>query len=163
MTTIDINENNIEALLEKFFDGNTTNAEDRALEELFCSGNEVPERYKHYCDMFGWYASGMDTEKLPTACTRPKHVFFRSKAAKWWSSVAAVTALTVGIAWLSTWQSHTDNTLLYADNYIVRDGRTITGMPEIKADIDASVMDGDCLENEIDMGIRMLNDKLNEE
>lgn len=158
-----INENNIEALLEKFFDGNTTNAEDRALEKFFCSGNNVPERYKCYCDMFGWYASGMDSEKLPSASSQPKHVFFRTKTARWWSSVAALIALAAAIAWLSTWQSHTDNTLLYADNYIVRDGHTITGMPEIKADIDASVMDGDCLEHEIDMGIRMLNDKLNEE
>lgn len=163
MNTIVITENNIDALLEKFFNGNTTNDEDRALENFFCSGNDVPERYKHYCDMFGWYAAGMDTEKLPTKCSRPRHVFFHTKKARWWSSVAAVIAIATGIAWLSTLQSHTDNTLLYADNYIVRDGRIITGMPEIKADIDASVMDGDCLENEIDMGIRMLNDKLNEE
>ena len=31
-----INKDNLAALLDRFFDGTTTNAEDRALEEYFC-------------------------------------------------------------------------------------------------------------------------------
>lgn len=151
-----IDKDNLDELLQRFFDGDTTNAEDKALEEYFRTG-DVPARYECYRDMFGWYADGMDENKLPSAKQegRRKHGFPAVKGLRW-GSIAAAIALAAGIGWVSgTGRTETDN--LYAENYIVRDGRLITGMDEIKADIDASVLEGDFLEQEIEMNIRMLN------
>ena len=46
----------------------------------------------------------------------------------------------------------------FADNFIVRGGKVITGMDEIRDDIEATIIEGDCLEQEIDMNIEKLNE-----
>lgn len=61
-----INKDNVAELLDRFFDGTTTNAEDRALEEYFCGGGDVPEQFECYREMFGWYSS----EWMRTVCPR---------------------------------------------------------------------------------------------
>ena len=66
-----INKDNVAELLDRFFDGTTTNAEDRALEEYFCGGGDVPEQFECYREMFGWYSSGMDENRLPSKILPP--------------------------------------------------------------------------------------------
>ena len=159
-----INKENLAEWLDKFFDGNTTNAEDKALEEYFRTSTDVPKEFECYRDMFGWYSSGLDEAELPVvsgSVDRPKRRFQFTTVLKW-SSIAAAIAVAIGIGWVSSPQKHESSTL-YAENYIVRDGRMITGMDEIKDDIMASVIEGDCLEKEIDMNIKMLNNEQIEE
>ena len=62
MKTID--PNNIAELLRRFFDGETTCAEEKALEKYFTSDTPLPPELEPYRDMFGWYASGMDLSSL---------------------------------------------------------------------------------------------------
>ena len=153
-----INKDNLAALLDRFFDGTTTNAEDRALEEYFCGGGDVPEQFECYREMFGWYASGMDENRLPSKETR-RTTRQRTSAEViiWWSSIAAVIALVIGIGWNSRLEKLAQEDY-YADNFIVRGGKVITGMDEIRDDIEATIIEGDCLEQEIDMNIEKLNE-----
>lgn len=158
MAKIMINKDNLAALLDRFFDGTTTNAEDRALEEYFCGEGDVPEQFECYREMFGWYASGMDENRLPSKETRrTKRHRISAEVIIWWSSIAAVIALVIGIGWNSRLEKLAQEDY-YADNFIVRGGKVITGMDEIRDDIEATIIEGDCLEQEIDMNIEKLNE-----
>ena len=158
MAKIMINKDNLAALLDRFFDGTTTNAEDRALEEYFCGGGDVPEQFECYRGRFGWYASGMDENRLPSKePRRTKRHRISAEVIIWWSSIAAVIALVIGIGWNSRLEKLAQEDY-YADNFIVRGGKVITGMDEIRDDIEATIIEGDCLEQEIDMNIEKLNE-----
>lgn len=152
-----MNSNNIEEMLRKFFDGETTCAEEKMLEDYFCSGGEVPAQYECYREMFGWYASGMDESALPVdqpTVAAVKHR--RPRILLWWGSVAAAIAVVIGLGW-----NHRVNQLagpsLFAGSYVVRDGRMITGDDEIRGDIEATLLEGNCLDAEIDTRIAMLS------
>ena len=67
MKTID--PDNIAELLTRFFDGETTCAEERALEKYFTSDTPLPPELEPYREMFGWYASGLDVSSLPSEKT----------------------------------------------------------------------------------------------
>ncbi len=157
-----LNSNNIEEMLRRFFDGDTTCAEEKMLESYFCSGGEVPPEYECYRDMFGWYASGMDENALPDAQstvlpiekTKPKRR--RQRILLWWGSVAAAIAIVIGLGWNQRVEQLAGPSL-YAGSFVVRDGMLITGDDEIKGDIEATILEGDCLDAEIDTRIAMLN------
>ena len=53
-----ISEKEIDALLQRFLDGETNVEEERILEEYF-SRDDVPERLADYQTMFRWFAGGM--------------------------------------------------------------------------------------------------------
>ena len=53
-----ISEKEIDALLQRFLDGETNVEEERILEEYF-SRDDVPERLTDYQTMFRWFADGM--------------------------------------------------------------------------------------------------------
>lgn len=159
--------NNIAELLTRFFDGETTCAEERALEKYFTSDTPLPPELEPYREMFGWYASGMDLSSLPSE--KPEAAVAVTQAAQpappqpktrrkihpmiWWSSAAAMVVLTIGL----TWQhkagqfTPTEASSIYAGSYIVRDGHKITGDAEILGVVQATLLEGSCLDNEIDM------------
>ncbi|MCX4264067.1 MAG: hypothetical protein OSJ37_05040 [Muribaculaceae bacterium] len=159
--------NNIAKLLRRFFEGETTCSEERALEEFFTSDTPLPPELEPYREMFGWYASGMDINALPFGKHEPtaaithttKLASNRHKATRnkrwmiWWSSAAAIVVLTIGL----TWQhkigqfTPTESPSIYAGSYIVRDGHKITGDAEILGVVQATLLEGSCLDNEIDM------------
>ncbi|MCM1450743.1 MAG: hypothetical protein NC102_00580 [Clostridium sp.] len=136
-------------LLERFFDGSTTRAEEKALEDYFLGGGPVPAEFERYRDMFAWYASGMDEDKLPAEdkpALRAKP--WRPKALAWVSSAAAIIAIAVGVS-MNYSPSRQPQTALYAETYVMRDGIVIEGEAEISADVDAAIISGYCLEQEI--------------
>lgn len=149
---------NIHELLDRFFDGNTTCAEEKALEEYFTSGAPVPPDCEQYRAMFGWYASGMDKSLLPDK-SKPKRR--KMKAMAWIASSAAAAALIIGIGWAYRTGIAADSEPI-AESYIVRDGRTITGDDEIGGDLAAALLDGLHLDDEIDRKIAMIEKEKND-
>ena len=174
MITVDLN--NIDELLQRFFDGATTCAEEKALQEYFTSGEQLPDRYKPYREMFGWYASGMDESRLPrpaavqvvteqsgisaSSADRevPSHRWNKRMLVRW-VSVAAAIVLAVGFGWNRLTQNiaQPEQPSIYAGSYIVRDGKKITGEEEIRNDVQATLIEGMCLDNEIDMRMAALD------
>lgn len=159
--------NTIAELLTRFFDGETTCAEERALEKFFTSDTPLPPELESYREMFCWYASGMDINTLPsgkpestaTITTVTKLASNRQEAARnrhrliWWSSAAAMVVLTIGLTWQhkAGQLTPTEASSMYAGSYIVRDGHKITGDAEILGVVQATLLEGSCLDNEIDM------------
>lgn len=149
---------NIHELLDRFFDGNTTCAEEKALEEYFTSEAPVPPDCEQYRAMFGWYASGMDEALLP-GNAKPKRR--RMKVMAWIASSAAAAALVIGIGWTYLTGAHAYDEPV-VESYIVRDGRTITGDDEIGGDLAAALLDGLHLDDEIDRKIAMIEKEKND-
>ena len=51
---MELTNKNIEEYINRFLDGETTNAEEQAIYRFFCTGN-VPAHLKEYAPMFAWY------------------------------------------------------------------------------------------------------------
>lgn len=156
--------NNIAELLRRFFDGETTCAEEKALEEYFTSDVPLTPELEPYREMFGWYASGMNPDALPSEKPEPALTVSQGAPSRpktrrkihpmiWWSSAAAMVVLTIGLTWQHKAGQFTpaESPSIYAGSYIVRDGHKITGDAEILGVVQATLLEGSCLDNEIDM------------
>ncbi len=126
----------IERLIARFLDGDTTNAEEQRLYSYF-AGRHVARRLLKYKPMFCWYAAGM-AGPLPNAmaaqAARPRLVPLWAKAA----ACAAAAVLIVAGATVA-YLRHACTERLYATyegSYIVRGGKKLTDikaiMPELR-------------------------------
>lgn len=85
----------IEALLDKFMDGQTTVEEEARLADYFRSG-DVPAEWEDYRDMFGYFDRGMEGDLVPVQ--QPQASLARLMGRRWWGIAAAavITAAVVG-------------------------------------------------------------------
>ncbi len=83
----------IEALLDKFMDGQTTVEEEALLADYFRSG-DVPAEWEDYRIMFGYFDRGMEGDLVPVEETQP--TLKRLMGRRWWG-IAAAACITVAI------------------------------------------------------------------
>lgn len=86
--------NNIEKLLDKYFDGETSLQEENTLKTYFAKSN-VPEHLQQYQAMFAYFAQN----KKETA---PENIQVKSKKTTWfgsWAAKAAVVLLLLAIGY----------------------------------------------------------------
>ena len=83
----------IEALLDKFMDGQTTVEEEALLADYFRSGN-VPAEWEDYRAMFDYFDSGMEDSTVTVKQARPS--LTRQMGRRWWG-IAAAACLTAAI------------------------------------------------------------------
>ena len=84
----------IEELLNKFMEGNTTIEEESLLSEYFSTTPHIPSEWADYKAMFGYLDRGLEGELLPESAS-PTH-----RKWLWWTSIsaaAAVVALVFGL------------------------------------------------------------------
>jgi hypothetical protein len=122
-----INEQEIQQLIERFLEGETSNAEEQTLYDYF-SGENVAENLESYREMFQWYAAGMPEKKTNPA----KRSYIR------WFAIAASLLLLVGIGFgVQQYQKQQEQYAIYEGSYIIRDGKKITDikliLPELQA------------------------------
>jgi IS5 family transposase len=113
------------ALVKRFFDGDTSLADEEKLYKYFATG-KVNSSLKQYAPMFGWYAN-----ELQTPVKKHTHNWRYIAAA----AVAMGVIATVGIRNYNAATSLTDEEQrlaeIYAGSYIVRNGVKITNMKEV--------------------------------
>ena len=87
----------IEALLDKFMEGQTTVEEEAQLADYFRS-HDVPAEWEDYRDMFGYFDRGMEGELLSPQA--PRMPLTRQMGHRWWgiAAAAAITAVIVSLA-----------------------------------------------------------------
>ena len=118
-------EKEIQQLIERFLEGETTNAEEHILYEYF-NGKDIEEELEPYREMFRWYAAGMPEKKHSHILT--KRIL----------GIAASLLLLLGIGF-SMWQyqRQQEEYALYEGSYIIREGKKQTDikqiLPELKA------------------------------
>ena len=87
----------IEALLDKFMDGQTTVEEEAQLADYFRSG-DVPAEWEDYRAMFNYFDRGMEGDLVPAKAVRKPLTALMGR--RWWGIAAAacITAVIVGTA-----------------------------------------------------------------
>lgn len=124
----------IEELLTRFFEGQTTRAEEQELYRVF-SQDTLPERLNRYRSVLGWFESGLAEECASTeTVTLP--VPRRHRMRRWWQAAtvaAALVGVAVGIPLLQTALADP-----YAGSYVVRGGVKVTDMKLIRVEVEAT-------------------------
>lgn len=100
-----------EKLIEKYYEGETSVAEENLLRE-YLSGRDVPAKFDAEKAIFGYFANAKEK----------KTVKLRPKVLKWVSSVAAVAAIFIGFLIINN---------PFATSYAYVDGKKITDKTEI--------------------------------
>jgi len=124
----------IEELIERFFEGKSSNGEEQELYAFF-SGENIPEHLLPYRPVFGYFESGIKEEKLnhQTIIPKTKRLFLK-KNIRIWAGIAASLLILIlfGIEHFSREKEY----IMYEGSYIVRNGIKITDpkivIPEIK-------------------------------
>ena len=83
----------IEPLLDKFMDGQTTEEEEALLADYFRSG-DVPAEWEDYRAMFDYFDRGMEDGLVPVEQSRP--TLTRQMGRRWWG-IAAAACITAAI------------------------------------------------------------------
>lgn len=134
---------NIQALVERFLEGQTSNDEERELYAWFAE-NDVPDEWQHLKQMFAWYAAGMpeqNNEQQQTTTPRPTRT--HSVWLRWTVGTAAVVAVIVA----TMLRPESEITSMYEGSYIVKDGVRYENMALIEEDIEATLQRADALEH----------------
>jgi hypothetical protein len=91
----------MEALLEKYFDGETSIAEENELKGYF-SSSDVPTHLEQYGPLFGYFAEAKEQKLI-------KSVSFVSKKRKvLWLSIAASIAVLIGVGTYTFFNANTE-------------------------------------------------------
>lgn len=108
----------IETLLEKYFEGETSSAEEKKLREYFTSG-EVAPHLRVYVPLFLYFEEeiGKEERTVPEIRMPQKRKIFL-----WVSGVAAAVLLLLGIGKLSIFPGK----MYCSNNYVVINGRCYT-------------------------------------
>jgi hypothetical protein len=125
----------IEELIDRFFEGLTSNEEEKALYAFFAQEN-IPEYLQEYKPVFAYFEKGIQAENqidfTPEVSSEPK------KKRIWiWTSVAASLLLVIGLRIF-----HPDNNTPsdpYEGSYIIRKGVKITDPEIIRPEIERSL------------------------
>lgn len=120
-------EKRIRQLIDRFLDGETTNAEEQTLYDYFTGENIAPE-LTQYREMFRWYSAGMPEIKAKKSPMQIRKIL----------TLAASVLLLVGIGFgIYRYQKQQQEYELYEGSYIIRNGVKMTDikqiLPELKA------------------------------
>lgn len=115
----DLNEH-IQNLMDRFFEGETSNAEEKEL-YLFFTQKDLPKQFEPYRKMFGFFDSGMADEATKTEVSEKKRkvVSFQKIA---WTALAVAASLLLVFVIGSRIQKENNNFNPYEGSYMVKNG-----------------------------------------
>lgn len=118
-----LNQQQLEAAVERFMAGTTSIAEERALFAAFAGGRPVPEHLEQYREMMQWYAAMSAGEKPVGRRLRP---------AVWLSAAAALALIvTVAVSYMGRLNAQNREYMAYAGSYVISNGVKNTNIAEI--------------------------------
>lgn len=152
---MELTSKNIEEYIRRFMEGETTNAEEKAIYRFFRT-EEVPEHLQDYAPMFAWYEEGIPEENLPETVeekTEPvrKHLLWnRFLPAVWNVGIAAMLVIGIGLGILSYFGEDTEEWSCYEGSYVEVNGKRITDVEEIMPCILETMAEADRIERQIE-------------
>lgn len=107
---------NVRMYLDRFFEGNTTRAEEIALSAYFRETEKMPDDLIPYKKMFGWIDSGMREPIMPLS----RRVPMWRRIAMWSLSAAAAVGLAIcSIYTVDSRKAAKNRELIYAGSFVV--------------------------------------------
>lgn len=138
----------INNLVERFLDGETTLAEEKQLYDYFSQNENVDESLLPYAEYF---------RDLAVHCHRPRrkksHERDRDGTIRWtqWAvGAAAAVLISLGGMWIYTLQEERHLAQLYGGSYMIVDGKRYDNLREIKDDIRQTLAEARQIEREAD-------------
>ncbi len=135
---MELNKRNIENYINRFLEGETTNAEEQALYRFFRAG-DVPPHLMEYAPMFAWYEGGMQGEPEPQSVQesdcKKKRFRLHVPIAALSAGIAAMVVVSLGLGLL--FYSDNDDPVrsedwaCYEGSYIEVGGKRITDIKQI--------------------------------
>lgn len=123
---------NIDELLEKYFEGETSAAEEAQLRTFFASEDDVPERLAAYKPLFAYFdeeIAKQSATKNKQPAARRKRLLSRRAMLYITSGIAACILLVLGIGRLL----NPLDPRFCSDNYVVINGRCYTDIHKVRA------------------------------
>jgi hypothetical protein len=121
----------IEKLLEQFFEGYTSNTEEKQLYDFF-AGNDVPEHLQKYKPIFACFEAGLEE-----FCEKKSHV--HKMQYKQWILWPGVAAALLALVLLNPFGYGNKSPEPYEGSYIVCNGVCITDIETIRPELEAIV------------------------
>ena len=116
---------NIDDLLEKYFDGNTSQSEETTLRQYFRS-DDIPERLAHYRPMFAYFDKESELERQSHKKPSARRILVA------WSAAAAVAAILIVALTQQLLPSAVDPCLCSA-HYVIINGQCFTDADKARA------------------------------
>jgi len=144
----------IKILLDRFFEGQTNNDEERALYDFF-RRDDIPDELMQYQPVMQYFESGLadETEDAGQTVELPplpvsQSLFSIRKHWITWCGVAASILLLL----FTTFYLFTDNDPVdpFAGSYIIRNGVRITDLDLIRPELEAAIQKGLMMDQETD-------------
>lgn len=132
-----IDKKNAKEWVNKFLEGETSNAEEEALYKFFANGR-VPSSIKKYKPMFAWYANGMK-DPLPTKKTHT----LRLKLIRISVAASFLLLCTAGYHFYEQRQEQERIYDCYQGSYIIRNGKVYTNLKVIMPEIEKTMREAE--------------------
>jgi hypothetical protein len=128
---------NIEELINRFFDGQSSNKEERELYAFF-SGENIPEHLLSFKPVFAYFETGINEEfKQPKIMQVSKYQLNNRKILLWVGGIAASLLLLLSIRFFYAFD--TQNLDPYEGSYIIRNGIKITDPEIVRPEIEKTL------------------------
>jgi hypothetical protein len=121
----------IEKLLERFFEGYTSNTEEKQLYDFF-AGNDVPEHLQEYKPVFAYFEAGLEE-----FCEKKSPV--HKMQYKQWILWPGVAAALLALVLLNPFGYENKSPDPYEGSYIVYNGVRITDLEIIRPELEATL------------------------
>lgn len=147
----------IEDLLERFFDGQTSNAEEQELYAFFNSPG-VPEALRSYQSVFAYFETGIK-EEFSGQPAEAGRTSLKSSGKFWlWIGIGVAVSLLFFLVYSQDFDRPASFNP-YEGSYIVRNGVRITDMKEILPELEYSLREVKLQQEEAEQIARQVNRK----
>lgn len=130
-----MNKEQIEYLLKRYLDGETTNEEEQQLRQYFATLQIIPPEWKAYKALFGWedrlQQSAISANAASAPIARKRRLFIAA-------SIAALIVIGVGFTAPLLHSSHVEQQS--AKNYAILDGRYTTDEVIIAHEVEEALL-----------------------
>lgn len=150
------NSKKIRKLIQRFFDGETTLAEERLLYDFFASDN-VPDELAEYKEMFAGYAAIWQAEEVKTeVCgmadgNGSKAGYKTSVIKRLAISIFAAAAIMTGFIFINSRIEEQRFMEKYEGSYMIVNGQRIDNLSEIRNEIEQLMAQADEIERMADL------------